>query len=341
MDEDDFDEDVFDIDDPPPLPPEAGEMTDKGFEPNDVWFKTASRRLQHEVMRQWFVTRFQDPAMDTPYDGGEGGYLYIQGGPYTAEDELYGRFADLVVDPDDFIRRVVDDVEQDGIDAWAPIHYDREDEYDDRFALSILAESEPLQRLRARIEQSKQVLTLQGNEEARRLAQQLVFASAIGATETFLYEVAYFWIDSDEKVLRSVVTRLPALKEEKICLGDLFNRLEGLKVHVKGRLQAMVWHRWDQVAQLYRAALDVRLPSVKELDVALLKRHDVVHRSGHDKDGNPVTVTAAEIEGLFAAIESFATELERRITSRNSEVCDGGIDAAAADAPPPGTSTAL
>jgi len=30
--------------------------------------------------------------MDTPYNGAEGGYLYIHGGPYTAEDELYRRF---------------------------------------------------------------------------------------------------------------------------------------------------------------------------------------------------------------------------------------------------------
>lgn len=84
------DEDL-DFDDLPDLPPEAGKDSGEGFEPNDEWIRTANRKLQHATMRRWFLSRYQDPAMDTPYSDGE--YVYIHGGPYEAADELLGSLA--------------------------------------------------------------------------------------------------------------------------------------------------------------------------------------------------------------------------------------------------------
>lgn len=313
-------------DDRTELPPEAGRNTQSGFEPDDQWLAAAEPEMRREAMRLWFLSRYCDPANDTPYNGAEGGYLYIHGGPYTAEDELYSRFGDIC--SDDSIREATEDIESDGIDEWAPIHHDRDEEYDDRFALALEEGSEPLRRLRERLRQSQQVLTLQGSAEAMGLAQKLVFSSVIGALEAFLYEIAYFWIETDEKALRALVAGLPSFREEKISLADLFNRHEGIKDHVKGHLQNLIWHRWDKVAPIFRYALCVRLPSTRDFEAPLLKRHDIVHRSGHDKNGAAVTVTAAEIGDLCLKIEAFAEQLDTRIASR-------GIDFSSADDPAP------
>ena len=290
-------------------------------------------------MRLWFLTRYCDPAHDTPY-GAEGGYLYIHGGPYTAEDALYGRFGNVVDDPDTYVRRVIDDVEQDGLDEWAPIHFDREDEYDDRFELEIALESDPIQKLRSRIHQARDVLSLQGSEGARKLAQQLVFASTISIVEAYLYEVAYYWINNHDDVLRNVVTNLPAYKEEKISLSSLFSELEGLKEKVKVDCREWFGHQWGQVAQLYLAALRILMPSFKALKAALQKRHDIVHRNGHDQDGNPVMITLEEINQLMVDVDTFATGLNARIAARSTGSNVGGIDAASADAPAPPTPAA-
>ena len=51
---------------------------------------------QKEVMQQWFFTLFEDPANETPHDGREGGYIYVQGGPYDAEEELREEFEEIV-----------------------------------------------------------------------------------------------------------------------------------------------------------------------------------------------------------------------------------------------------
>jgi hypothetical protein len=322
-----------DFDEPrPDLPPEAGVHTPKGFDPDNTWFREAAPELRKEAMRLWFVTRFCDPVHNTPYNGREGGYLYVDGGPYSVEDELYRRFGGGLSN-DEEIQAVVADVESGGIDEWSRIQYEREDEYDERFALAIKSGSEPLNRLRERLHQTQEVLSLQGSAEAMNLAQSLVYSSVIGALEAFLYETAYFWIDNDAKVLRDLVTGLPIFREEKIAVADLFDRHAGIKDYVKGYLQNLVWHRWDKVAPIFKYALSVQLPSTKDFQGPLLKRHDIVHRSGRDKSGSPVVVTAAEIGDLCSKVEAFGQELDRRIADERNP--DLSVDASSADDPVP------
>ena len=50
------------------------------------------KAIQIQAMREWFLERFEDPAQETPYSGRDGGYFYIHGGPYDAEEELRGTF---------------------------------------------------------------------------------------------------------------------------------------------------------------------------------------------------------------------------------------------------------
>jgi hypothetical protein len=54
------------------------------------------REAQIEVMRRWFFSHFEDPANETPYSGRDGGYIYVQGGPYDAEEELLKQFEEIV-----------------------------------------------------------------------------------------------------------------------------------------------------------------------------------------------------------------------------------------------------
>lgn len=92
-------------------------------------------------------------------------------------------------------------------------------------------------------------------------------------------------------------------------LGDVFDRHGSIRDHVKGHLQNTVWHRWDKVGAIYKSGLGIALPSVKVFDAALVKRHDIVHRSGRTKDGDEVDVTNSEIENLSKVVEQFAEEV--------------------------------
>jgi hypothetical protein len=98
------------------------------------------REAQVQLIADWFFSLYQDPANETPYNGREGGYLYIHGGPYDAREQIEAEFSGYV--DDDIIEAATDFVESDGTLEWAPGHnhpdqiaYDREAEasLDDRY----------------------------------------------------------------------------------------------------------------------------------------------------------------------------------------------------------------
>ena len=72
---------------------------------------------QKEVMKQWFFTLFEDPAQETPYSGRDGGYQYIHGGPYDAEEVLRGEFEEIV--GEEPIMSLVEELSDLGHE-WAP-----------------------------------------------------------------------------------------------------------------------------------------------------------------------------------------------------------------------------
>lgn len=80
-------------------------------------------------MRDWFLENYEDPANSTPYDGGEGGYQYIWGGPYDASEEISANFPDA---EEDEIETAVDEVQVEGTYEWAPADGRiQPDDYDD------------------------------------------------------------------------------------------------------------------------------------------------------------------------------------------------------------------
>lgn len=307
------------------LPPEAyGNVfdTDGPFDPDDNWLETAERHDQLTAMREWFLARYCDPAHETPYNGREGGYLFIHGGPYDPGDEIPERFSGIV--DDDLIQEVVDELAGEHGDQWAPINHAPDDEWDERFDFEVNARSAPLVKLMERLVQGKKILGLQGDVEAKDLATKLVFSNAIGVLEAFLYETVYFWVDNDQTALENIVKKLPVFRDEKITLGEMFDRQAGLVTYVKGHLQNMVWHRWEKVGPLFKLGLEIKLPSFKSFEEPLQKRHDIVHRGGHNKAGEPVQISREELDALFVAIDAFAFEVDKLLIERANNMI--GVD---------------
>ncbi len=236
-------------DDYPDLPDEAGANTRSGFEPNTEWLISAPHNLRHEAMRQWFLTRFWDPANDTPYNGREGGCLYIHGGPYEAEDELYGRFGDLF--DDEIVRAVIEDVESDGIYEWAPIH--TEPDYDDYFAFEVESEDLPYRQFLQRLSEIDSLNATALDSEHKRLLHQLLYSHLIAALETYLSDTMSYWVKSDEDVLKRFVFHCSEFKQKKLSLSNIFNCLEGLQEQVEKYIQKTVWHRLDRVTNGFKS----------------------------------------------------------------------------------------
>lgn len=103
----------FDDDDP--------ENLRNNFKNNPEWTKGIGRAEVARYLVDWFHYFYEDPANETPYNSREGGYLYIKGGPYSAEEELRENFEDVV--PEDAILEAVNEIESDGLYDWAPSNH--------------------------------------------------------------------------------------------------------------------------------------------------------------------------------------------------------------------------
>jgi hypothetical protein len=297
------------------LPPEAFSTwnVDGPFEPQNHWLETARRDHQIIAVREWFLARYCDPVHDTPYNGHEGGFQFIDGGPYDPADVLPNRFASVV--KDDVIQEVVAELHRGVGDEWAPVQFTAPREYDEDYGVIVWERSQPLLRLRDRLAQSKQVLTLQGAPSAQLLARNLAFSSVITSLESFLWETVVYWVDHDNSTIVNIVKNIPVFRDQPLKLGQIFEKSETLKDDVKAYLQNLVWHQWNKVAPLFTVGLGLENPGFGQFEDALKKRHDIVHRSGISKTGVPVSVDDREIEALCEQIIRFATEIDEKLAN--------------------------
>jgi hypothetical protein len=300
------------------LPPEAFSTWDADgpFDPQDHWLRTASKDHQVIAMRAWFLDRYCDPAHNTPYNGREGGFQFIHGGPFDPADVLPNRFARTV--EDDMIQEVLDELHQRVGDEWAPVQHSVPDDYDDDYGVTIEDNGQPLARLRDRLAQSKQVLSLQGNFSVQLLARNLAFGSVITSLESFLWETVTYWVDHDDATVINIVTKIQAFRDQPLKLGRIFEKRETLKNDIKAYLQNLVWHQWNKVVPLFTLGLGIDSPSFQQFDGALIKRHDIVHRSGLSKTGVRVNVEVAEIEALCEQIIQFASKINELTNRRGT-----------------------
>ena len=104
------------------------------FKNNPEWTKALTKATAVKYLVEWFHYFYEDPANETPYNSREGGYLYIKGGPYSAEEELRENFEELV--SEDAILEAVEEIQSDGLFDWAPSHQhpDSIDFYEDAVA---------------------------------------------------------------------------------------------------------------------------------------------------------------------------------------------------------------
>lgn len=104
------------------LPPEAGDVYKPRFDPDPTWLQAAEPTLQKAAMWRWFSTHYEDPETTTPHDE-QGNYLFLDGGPYLADEVIPERFEGLV--PDGVIRDLVRSIKSEAGNEWAPRHLDR------------------------------------------------------------------------------------------------------------------------------------------------------------------------------------------------------------------------
>lgn len=283
------------------------------YEVDDRWLEQASPGEQTAAIAQWFLARFCDPAEETPYMSSEGGYIWVHGGPYDATEQIEARFSDIASQK--AIQAAIEYVQRDDIYDWAPTSLTYLDETEDVY---IDDRNEPTQRLEKRIGYLLDVLDLEGDEEAKGTARNLVYVGLISALEAFLNETMLYWVSTKPEVVQAVITEHPRFKDQQIRLGSIYNAHASLEKQVKAHLRKVVWHRLDDVVSLFKHGLGIEIGFHRFKD-EIENRHDIVHRFSEDSNGEPVGIDDEIVRALAKKIVDFANEVDAKIVDQFAE----------------------
>jgi hypothetical protein len=270
--------------------------------------KKADPELQKEVMQVWFYGKFEDPVHSCPYNSQEGGYQFIYGGPYEANEELQNEFSDIV--PYEVIEELADELENEcsewsGDSSIAP---DDPSEWDYEPSVEL---PKHLQTLNSSIANVTALLEVEVPSAQQRHFRGMLYVSVIMAMEAYLLDNFISCLNSDKAVFRKYIETTDHFRRQKIPLSTVFKESDGIDKRGRAYLTRVLWHRLSEVARLYRNSLGVQLPQdMKELLAAVQIRHDFVHRNGRTPDGQEITLTPEQITELIKLVQNLVDGIE-------------------------------
>ena len=264
---------------------------------------------QRQVMESWFRSRYEDPAEGTPYDSEEGGYVWISGGPYDAQDELRGEFEGIV--PDEVIAQLADHLSGESPE-WAPVA--SEDDYDP-FLLDVVSwNSNALPTIEEALATVRRLLELSDDKTLAEALNRLLYANVITALETYMSDTFINRVLTDSAHLRRFIETTPDFQKRSLKYSDVFRAADDAADEAKRYLLDVVWHNLARAQALYRDTLGIDIrPKLPDVVKAVPMRHDIVHRNGRDKSGVVVMVSPEEVRELIGAVEDLVHDIERQL----------------------------
>jgi len=256
---------------------------------------------QKEKMREWFFAHYENPVERTPYDSGEGGYIYIWGGPYETEDVLRDQFEGYA--KEEVIQELVEELNNESYE-WTKA--ESKDDYDDYFADIILSNTKYHATFLCNIEEIVALLRTKVSKKLKQKFLMLLHVSLITALETYLSDAFINQVINDKVLIRKFVEFIPEYKKEKIPISELFNNVDKIRDKCKKYMLNILWHNMAKVMPMYKTVLGIDLPKdYKAIYQAIDIRHDIVHRNGKTKERKTITLEKKDISNLIDKTRDF------------------------------------
>jgi hypothetical protein len=261
---------------------------------------------QLDVMESWFRAHYEGPAERTPYESAEGGYIYIDGGPYDPAEVLYGEFAHRV--SEEVISELADKLTSEMPD-WARVP--DEDFYEEQYWESLGANRDTLSTFRDATANIETIFASAPQEIADRL-YALLFANAITSLETYLFDTFANTVLNNPALLRAFVEKTEEFQHRQVKFSDIFVHAETVPAMAKQFLGSMIWHNIGKVKRMYKETLAIDLGDVAEVGRAVAVRHDIVHRNGRTIDGERIAIRLAEVRNVLRICRTPVETVEKQ-----------------------------
>ena len=229
---------------------------------------------QLRFMRDWFLANFEDPVHSLPYETREGGYIWIDGGPYNPHEELHAKFGEFV--PAELIEALGDELVAECYEWAAQI--DLSD--DDAYGLDRTTEpAKYFDEYQLAMSSNRALLAMDVRDSVRNTFYGMVFVNLITIMETYLSDTFIGLVPRSERFMRKFVATTPVFKERRLMLAEIYDSLDEISETTKKYLRSIVWHRLEVVRNMYRDTLGVSFPEhLENIFRAIKVRHALVHK---------------------------------------------------------------
>ena len=271
------------------------------------YLSRSDKKTQKEYMRIWFFRHYDNPVNACPYESQEGGFQFIWGGPYEANDVLSNEFSDIVAD--DVIGELAIELEdEESCDEWSGIP--EQDESDAVGSATNFYES-----FRDSMENIKSLAKIAvQSDHLKQHFLRMLYVSIITSMEAFLCEACTVSLFSKQDLLRKFVESYPEFSKMNLSLNTIFKRMEDIDPYIKSYLVRIIWHNLGKVRCIYECIWG-EFPKIPDnIQKAIIRRHDIVHRNGKTEDGTEIALDEKDVQSLIDNVSGFVDEINIIIT---------------------------
>lgn len=171
----------------------------------------------------------------------------------------------------------------------------------------------------------KKVVTEVG-PELKSIILKMSFAYGVTLLETYLGDIAKALIGTSDTFFRNAITQVNELKKAKYSIESLAEGPIDPKGLAIKELSIISFHNIYKSKRVIEGILGTNIQiNIDHLLKIVDKRHDIVHRNGHTKEGNPILVTNEDFTQMIEELEGFVNSLQQQInkekkTNNDSEL---------------------
>ena len=140
------------------------------------------------------------------------------------------------------------------------------------------------------------------SSQTKEYLYRQLYAGAITSMEAFLSSQLMKAVLSSDTVKRKFVEKYLPYRKEQISFASIYEQMDAIDSTIQETLRGLMYHNLAKIKPIYKEVLDVDLGDIREIMKAVQIRHDIVHRSGKDKDGNLHNVRKEEVIDLVQRV---------------------------------------
>lgn len=157
---------------------------------------------------------------------------------------------------------------------------------------------------------------------------KMAYSFSVTLMETCLSDMIKSLILSDEHYLKNAIENVEELAKMKLPLKEVYFNPDIVKKVVIKTFSDYLYHNIEKIIPIYSAVLGEETPEdVKNKMAGIIKitkiRHDIVHRNGADKEGNPrqlnQQILLEAMDAIVEFIRSIHTSIEAAEYNRAHE----------------------